>query len=661
MKKRGGIFLIFFLLSRFLSAQSNQPDHTITTIDSEEIINSVSIRNDYIFSLMNNWDRITADGYNWQVSANGLSSFQQQNWLVYVDGQRMDINFLNSKNINNLPVLISHIDSVEVISSPKIINGEYSSDGMLHIHSTKPKSGFSLHTRVATGNPTGDPGPYLFTETETENVEEDGPEISLSVEYGSDELFGRVLLFTETFAATDAAIMTRTVNIPYDSLKIRRFMPSLQLGTNALNGTHNLFVGYSTSEEQFFYPEKHESNNLFYIPEAVTDYSAHSIFKHAGLSGFFNMPESIELHYQLKASGNQVYNPNSSDSNYIDQRSNNYLANAELVFNGIKIGSGFEHTLLTANYSPVETGIDLFKLYGDLNLKAGGLFDFGFNVFFVSGNSDAGIKTSLLSRWKPENNFIASLNIAYVERIPNEESGIWFYINNGYDLLSILNVDYSIDGEINKSKKITADLNLSYNFSAQYEFSAGIIYRNFITNALEFVTAEYLPDEPGFNTSTVLNTNSSGEVAGVSINFKNIISRTMYHEIFYRYQTAISGDDFFRNEWETIPDHKLIYKFSFEPFQSFSIWTKLTFLSSAYWNGFTDLAELSDGFYNEEIKPSLVFDLAFRKSLWENRLRFGLLFRNVLNNEVRYHPVGPNFPLSVYIQAELAFSSFYEI
>ena len=655
------IVVTVLLLVHCLQGQSFLTDKNVSIINSEEIINSGLFRNDNLFSLINNWDRISPDGYTWQISANALNSFQQQGWLLMLDGQRIDLNFMHYKNINYLPLVVNQIDSVEIINSPQIHSGEFSSEGLIHIHSVKPKSGFSLNVRVATGNPTGDPGPYVFTEYVSENVEEDGPEISLSMDYGSNSIFGRVLLFTETFAASDETIRERTPNIAYDSLKIRRFMPSLQLGTNLFNGVHNFFVGYSTSEQQPIYPESNKSNNLFYFPESVKDYSAHSIFKHIGLSGQLHFTVDNGLNYQLKASSNEISDPNGNDSNISDQKTTNYLFNSEFRLRTNRFGISYEHTKIKANYSSNETKIDLFKVYSELQWKFNGETDFGLNIFLVKAKSDLGLNSSLISIWKPMKGFSTVFNLGYMERIPDEDRRIWFYINKGYDLLSRLDIDYAIEGEIQKSKKLTADLNLNYKTQAKFEYSIGFIYRNFFNTSLEFVDADYIPEQSGFASFTTLNNNSSGQIAGTSFGIKNILSRTINHEIYYRFQTVLEGNNFFKYEWKTIPEHKLVYKFSFTPVQSFSIWAGLTFLSATKWEGFANLSDLSDGFYDEEIDSSFLLDVAFRKWFWQNYLRFALTFKNILNDEVRYHPVGPDFPLSIYFQAELAFESFYNI
>jgi hypothetical protein len=648
------------VLTAFLQVKGQTNDLNNQVISSDEIINSGSFRNDYLFSLLNRWDRITTDGYNWSASANGLSSFQKQNWILILNGQRMDLNFLNSYNINTVPFLVSQVDSVEVLNSPAIRNGEFSAEGLIHVHTRQPKKGFSLQARVATGNVSGDPGPFVFTEYASDNIEEDGPEFSLSLDYGSESWFGRLLLFTETFAASDAAIRSRNEIVEWDSLKVGRFMPSIQIGTNALNGSHNFFAGYSSSEQQSFYPEEYKSGNLLYVKEAVRDYLAHSNFKHAGLNGFFNLSDRTKLNYQLKVSGSETYSTNKNRPDYFEQSINNYLLNAEMDVDGIKLGSSYDYSELEASYSPDQPGIGIYKVYGELPFIVLQNITNNLSLYYVQNNTIGGIKTSFINYWSPAKAVSAALNLAYTERIPDEERDIWFFVNNGYDLLNHLDINYDIDGVINKSKKFTADLNLNWTPDDNIQISFGILYRNFFRTSLEFVEAEYIPGQSGFNTSTLLNTNSSGQIIGTSVSVKNIICTKLNHEIFYRYQDAISGDEIFLSEWRSIPTHKIVYKFSFEPFPGFRLWSKINYLSSTTWSGFRNVEESSDGLYNENIESSVVVNLSANKWFWQERIRLGLLLKNVFNDDVRYHPVSPVFPLSLYFQAELLLNSLLE-
>ena len=74
-----------------------------------------------------------------------------------------DSNNHNNVNINMLPLNITQIDSVEIISVPQIYNGIFTDYGLIHIHTKSISNGKSMTFFQSAGNETGDPGPYVYT------------------------------------------------------------------------------------------------------------------------------------------------------------------------------------------------------------------------------------------------------------------------------------------------------------------------------------------------------------------------------------------------------------------------------------------------------------------------------------------------------------------
>ncbi len=632
------------------------------SISNHQLINSGIKRLDGIYTLMSDWDAFTLDGYRWYAAANGLSTFQHQGWMLMLDGQRMDINNFNLKNINILPITVNHIDSVETVNHPKIISGEFTASGLISLKTLKPKRGVSVTGRYSSGNETGDPGPYFYTEHRSSNVEEDGPNLSASIEYGSEDIWGRLLFYTEAYSATDTAMRKRNPQLGWQDFKGRRFSPSLQIGFNAFNGTHNLFFGYSTTEIQPFHPRTYTSNDLIFINPALGDYPAQMVFKHSGLNGNFNLTPASQINYSIKISSNKLYSAKTELNNFIHLQTN-YYSNLQYYSSGIInyfVGVGFDHTELSTSYSSEKRGIGLFKTYGGIkfNLFENLISHVGSEVIFTQNKT--AIRGYLNNRWQRIKKLWFDLNLSAVYSLPEEKNDLWYFAENGYDVLDRLNVNYSFKGEREKEFKYTAELDIHYNHSPSLNFQTGLIYRNFNNYFIEEVTGIYNPDSSSFNSFVIANTNSSGSVAGFSIGIKNKIFSSLVHTLDYRFLTSTGGDSSFKNEWKTIPAHKLSYVVIFNPFNSFSLLANLTFLSPVSWSYFPNLEELSRGFYKSNLDERFILDLSVRKWFWNNRLRFNLLFKNILNNELQFHPLGAKFNLSVFFSAEIVFSSIID-
>jgi hypothetical protein len=633
-----------------------------SSISNQKLISSGINRLSGIYILMNDWDTFTFDGYRWYASANGLSTLQSQNWILMLDGQLMEINFFSLNNINILPLTINHIDSLETVNHPKIVAGKFTSNGLINIRTLKPKNGLSVTGRYTAGNETGDPGPYFYTEHRSSNVEEDGPNLSASIEYGFDDIWARLFFYTEAFSATDTAMRKRNPQLDWEDFKGRRFSPSLQVGFNALNGIHNLFFGYSTSEIQPFHPRTYTSNDLIFINPAVKDYPVQMIFKHAGLNGDFNLTSTSQINYSIKVSSNKLYSAKSKLNNF-DYLQTNYYSNLGYYNKGrinYFLGACFDHTELSASYSSLKKGITLTKTFGgiDFNSFENVTSRIGTEILFAKNKK--AFRGYLNSRWQYINKLWFDLNLALIQTLPEEKNDLWYWIENDYDVLKVLNVKHSFSGGRKKELKFTADLNANYKLNPSLKFNLGALYRNFSNYLIEEVIGIYNPDSSFFNSFVNANTNSYGSAAGFSIRIHNRIISSLTHSLDYRFLTSVSGDSSFKNEWETFPSHKLNYMVTFYPFESFSLLANLTFLSPVSWSYYPKMAELSEGFYKNELDERFILDLSIRKWFWNNRLRFNLLFKNILNNELKYHPLGSKFYLSVFFTAELVFNSIIE-
>lgn len=648
------ISLLCISLSGF--AQNN------SSISNQQLISSGINRLSGIYTLMNDWDAFTFDGYRWYASANGLSTLQSQNWILMLDGQPMEINFFSLNSVNILPLTINHIDSIVTVNHPKIVAGKFTSNGFINVRTLKPKNGLSITGRYTAGNETGDPGPYFFTEHRSSNVEEDGPNLSASIEYGSDNIWCRLSFYTEAFSATDTAMRKRNPQLDWEDFKGRRFSPSLQLGFNALNGIHNLFFGYSTSEIQSFHPRTYTSNDLIFINPAFKDYPVQMVFKHAGLNGNFNLTSNSQINYSIKISSNKLYSTKPKLNNF-DYLQTNYYSNLQYYNEGrinYFLGAGFDYTKLSTSYSTEKKGIGLTKTFGgiDFNLFENMISRAGTEILFTKNKT--AFKGYLNNSWQHTNKLCFDLNLAAIQTFPEEKNDLWYWIENGYDVLDRMNVNYSFKGQREKEFKFTVDLDINYNLDPSLNFQTGIIYRNFNDFFIEEVIGIYNPDSSFFNSFVIANTNSSGSAAGFSIRIYNKIISSLTHSLDYRFLTSASGDSSFKNEWKTIPAHKLNYAVTFNPFESFSLWANLTFLSPVSWSYYPKMAELSKGFYRNNLEERFILDLSIRKWFWNNRLRFNLLFKNILNNEHKYHPLGSKFNLSVFFTAELVFNSIIE-
>ena len=141
------ILPLILCLNNLLFSQTNNLEDMLCQkqIITADMIKAAGIQSlSDIFYLADKWDFYTIDGYEKGVSANSLSSFQRQNFLIMLDGQLLDNNIFDVQNINQIPISIDQVDYIILINTPQIYNGEFTENGLIDIHTKVPTKGLSL-------------------------------------------------------------------------------------------------------------------------------------------------------------------------------------------------------------------------------------------------------------------------------------------------------------------------------------------------------------------------------------------------------------------------------------------------------------------------------------------------------------------------------------
>lgn len=105
--------------------------------------------------------------------------------------------------------------------------------------------------------------------------------------------------------------------------------------------------------------------------------------------------------------------------------------------------------------------------------------------------------------------------------------------------------------------------------------------------------------------------------------------------------------------WEPVPRHRAGATATLTPEPGFSVTGSLTHHAAARWPAYWLLDGANGGLYSMDIPAVWLLDASMQKRLWQERLRLSLLFRNLLNREERYHPVGAALDLRFYLRVEL--------
>lgn len=639
---------------------SSMTDATARALPDRRVITSIALRNagitriSELLWLADNWHLSTIDGYTWRAAINGLNTFDDQAWTVLLDGQRMDLKAADVINLNALPVDLAQIDSVEIISIPQLHHGEFTDKGLIHIHTRRPKPGLSASGHYFAGNETGDPGPHLYTKYRTPNVDRIGFDESLTIDASRDNWSARFFLLWQTHTFSDIALSQRVRSTIDEWAGLNLWSANCRFGLETARGGHELIIGYSFGDKHrvFFNPIGRE------IP--VNDHSPHF-----GLNGRMSSPSrNLDFLYRLQVTRKTL----EKSANLLNFDYNWSLQNINAVVQGKfrgssysgNIGAGLDHYLFDTSPALHNPSYMVGKFFGEIHAKPSRRFQPSLGAMLLTSNGKTAAKASLTNLWAvgPRNSIWAAM--AFSKRLFEEDNSLWYWVQQGYRVFDDHDVEYSISGNLDQSTRITADVAWSLVIGDNLTAAAAVFYRHLDGLYLERLSYQYVPEVCAFISPVSVLGGLNGKIGGISITLNHSAGQDFSQRIYYMYQTALNGDKAFGDACNAIPEHKAGYRIAWVPFDNIAVWAMISYRSSSTYSAYQDtgpqtctLTTLINQLYSPLVKGSSIFDLAVKKWFWRRRVFGQIILRNIMDEDLRYHPVGVGFSLSMLIQVNV--------
>ena len=608
--------------------------------------------------LVDEWRLNSTDGLTWRARPNGLSPFQRQNWIVLLDGQRIDLQTFDTINFYLLPVDLDEIDSVEVIRQPQLHQGEFADGGLIHIHTARPTQGLSFQAALLQGNETGDAGPYRFTPYATPNVDRLANDGSLSMTFVARHWYARAGLTVQQHPFTDRA-MLRRISTAIDGWPglHRSLSPRLRLGIETPRGRHEFMASYAYSPKYFF----------FFGP-AAREIPVRNAFPHIGLNGTVRSSGNTAFTYRLKASQSILDNYSNVADWDFNWRLRNFHASLDISrkATGRKgtVGIGIDRYRLHTRVPLAENAFTIAKLTSALHFRWSQALDQVLSAQLSTSHGRMAVKTALKNRWRPNSGHTFIIHIAYADRLVEEDPGLWYWTERGYNALADMGVDHTINGQLTTSRQRTVDLSWQTDRNAGILLAASGYYRSFSDYYLEQPSLTFNAQDCSFYSAIQLFPAEGGQVWGGHLTFTHRPRPGLSQFLFYGFQTVITGGEHFKGVWQSIPRHTARYRLSWFPLENCSLWAMVSYLSSAEWVDYRGidgqvclLSTNTQVIYASRVASSTILDLQVQKWFWHRQLKGTLLFRNVGNRLYRYHPLGASFDLSFFIRLQFHFNA----
>jgi hypothetical protein len=645
MKKLLLIKIFLFSISSILAQNDSLYIIDKQIITSEDIEKSGVTRISDIFSLVNNYNYSTINGYDHSISISGLDSYQHQLWKILLDGQRMDYTIFEDGNINNIPITLSNIDYIEVHTVPQIIEGEFISSGLMHIHSIIPEDGITVKGKIQVGSETGDPGPYRYTGDNTPNVDNQGTNYSVSLGFKKDFFYSILSYKRNAESLTSPAYRERIQSIAPNIGDIPRLelsAPSLQAG----------YITPDTKNE--VYITKSEIKDYYFFRPFGREIPLKNKYLHIGATGEFQFQDNYDLSYKIIYSKNNITKVDNVFDFDFDWGYENIYGNVQsnILLKDITLSVGVginkynaENESLTINNS-----FFLGKIYSLISFNYNEFINQNVGLFLTGNNDKTAYKVYLANEVKINNHNNILIFISYAKSLLEESKNFWYWVDRGYDILDKNNIDYSIQGNLEGGKKLTFDIIYNSEINRNFILKLNGFYRKLKDVYVEQRDYVYDFTDGSFHSPTEIYTKQNGNTIGGGISIKHNISSKARHTIFYNFTTSISSDALFNAVWQSIPESRLSYNIIYTPFESFSLFGYLNYTTATKWIDYKNIDESSGGLYSSKLNSLFTVKVALLKYFWERRFSINLILTNILDRRNQTHPAGRKSKFAFFLK-----------
>ncbi len=625
--------------------------------------------------LMDAWTPASNDGYTWMPTPRALTLPRSTAWSVVLNGQLLDLPVFDATHLELVPVSLAEIDSIvfddEVDRSSTGVSWE-SANARVEIYAARASQGWTVGATASGGNEIGDPGPYRYTALATPNVDAIGADASLWVARGARDWYASVSGTMMQSPYSDPAMRVQTIDA-LDTLRpgasvpepsgptswfyeptwpaVLRLSAGARAGVRAAGGWHEAMVAIADARRYFHYSEPFGSD----VP---TDQR----FVLGGATGSIAAGSRTRIGYRALASEKQLTDQDDVLAFDYDWSSHHTAGAIDLTHD-----RGRARAVVFAGVEErrVETG-DVLSDNEDTFLRAGARIGRAFGrasraeleLATTSDGDDAATSAHARVRWVVRADDTLYVRVAYRERLFTENDDLWLWSERGYDLLERQGVSYSIDGPIDRTSVACFDLGWSSSgLLGGVELNVGA--RRFDDAYVATQAFTYDAATCSFESPTRVVTGQTGHVGTVEAKLYHALGAQSGGVFAWDYIEEFDSDAAFGAMWQTVPRHRLRYTVWARPRPTWGFWARVCHFSPTFWSDYAGIDGSTcdvDGIlvtYDSHVDGSTFVDAMVQHGTWGQRLWVDVIARNLFDAEVRYHPAGASFDLTLLVQARL--------
>ncbi|MCH7637941.1 MAG: hypothetical protein IH855_00515 [Bacteroidetes bacterium] len=240
---------------------------------------------------------------------------------------------------------------------------------------------------------------------------------------------------------------------------------------------------------------------------------------------------------------------------------------------------------------------------------------------------------------------------------PEEQPGFGYWFGQGYTGLNRPNSAYRPLGPPGVSRSGSAWFGWHYTLAAGLSTETHVEVRALRGLYIERPAFQLIDEDVAVRGTITAVPDAPGETVAARASVVGA-GGPWHARAFYSLLTDVGGTDAFRDAWQRVPIHRGGVAVTLRPDSNFSVRASLTAQSGTTWPGYLaiDGVAAPNGYVYSDTVPALwLLNASVSKHFWNRRLRAILSFRNILDVEERYHPIGAmlNFRLFARIEARL--------
>lgn len=625
--------------------QPAEPSRCVPDIGKEVVTQADILRHGFyrlsdVLTFSARWSAASLDGYHWRTAPAGFSGGAER-WSLYIDDVPVAPRILGRNRLNALPVSLSDVACVEIISGadmagPALLNG-----GVIRIYSKEPAFGLSMSAGIAAGNEINDPGPFRYTLPETINIDRIGPTHAASMSVGKKAWRGRASERLDEQHLMDAAVSDRT-RLLYDIPDTKPHIRTRALGFAGAFGRQSrnqrILAGLAHTGDMAFFPE-----TGLEIP------AAHRIALW-GAAGRLALPRSVAVRYAASTSRDAFsLRPNREDID-LDWTQRLFSAEADLRAGRLRLGGRAQAVRMeTAQILRDDALFDL-RLFGEIDLGSRPQEHTRLALEWARREKQYGAVAYASARRRAFR-FAASYGTAFPDA-----GALWLWQRRGYAL------PYGTFEDIPNARPPLprrAALDAGWIRRNTDGLSAGafVFYRGFWREIGPGYAISRNDEESRFDTVTRLFEGASGHAQGVSATMAFRPLPALRQRISGTLEAVRRNDPGKRSGAravfaESAPRLRLLFLTELAPASSFSLSTLVQYVSAMRRPEYEDAAP--DAW---RLPPRWLVNATAAKQMAGDRLNVSLGLRNMLNEPMRFHPAGAVFYMEFYFSVTARFAS----